>query len=84
VAIKIEGVPETISRAQYLKMFTDIGLDPHNCRSLRFGHNSVTAVVFATHPDTGARVMNAGPGGEPGYLTHTVIIHIKDEKEPAK
>lgn len=84
MAIKIEGVPETISRAQYLKMFTDIGLDPINCRSLRFGHNSVTAVVFATHPETGKRVLNEGPGGDPGCLKHTVTIHIKDEKEPAK
>lgn len=80
MAIKIEGVPESISRAEYLKMFTDIGIDPKNVRSLRFGANSITAVVFATHPETGRRVINNGPTGDPGYLKHTVIIHIKDEK----
>lgn len=80
MAIKIEGVPETISRAQYLKFFTDVGLDPKNVRSLRFGANSITAVVFATHPETGQKVPNEGPTGDPGWLKHTVIIHIKDEK----
>ena len=80
MAIKIEGVPESISRAEYLKMFTDIGLQPSDVRSLRFGANSITAVVFAKHPETGKRVINEGPSGDPGFLKHTVIIHIKDEK----
>lgn len=79
MAIKIEGVPESISRAEYLKMFTDIGLEPSNCRSLRFGHNNITAVVFAKHPETGARVLNESPTGDPGWLKHTVIIHVRDE-----
>lgn len=78
MAIKIEGVPESISRAEYLKMFTDIGLNPNDVRSLRFGANNITAVVFAKHPDTGKRVLNEGPTGDPGFLKHTVIIHIKD------
>ena len=80
MAIKIEGVPESISRAEYLKMFTDIGLHPNDVRSLRFGANCITAVVFAKHPETGKRVLNEGPTGDPGFLKHTVIIHIKDEK----
>lgn len=80
MAIKIEGVPESVSRAEYLKMFTDIGLNPSDVRSLRFGANSITAVVFAKHPETGHRVINDGPTGDPGFLKHTVIIHISDEK----
>lgn len=79
MAIKIEGVPESISRAEYLKMFTDIGLEPRDCKSLRFGANSITAVVFAKHPETGAKILNEGPSGDPGWLKHTVIIHITDE-----
>lgn len=78
MAIKIEGVPESVSRAEYLKMFTDIGLDPSDVCSLRFGANSITAIVFAKHPETGKWVLNEGPGGDPGFLKHTVIIHIKD------
>lgn len=78
MAIKIEGVPESISRAEYLNLITSVGLDPKNLKSLRFGANSITAVVFALD-HTGARVLNKGNTGDPGYLKHTVIIHIKDE-----
>lgn len=81
MTVKIEGVPESISRDQYTKMFTDIGLDPGICTGLHFGADSITAVVFATHPDTGARVLNQGPDGDPGYLKHKITIHIQDEQK---
>lgn len=79
--MKIEGVPESISRAEYLKMFTDIGLDPSNTKSLRFGANNISATVFALHPETGKKIPNEGPTGDPGWLKHTVIIHISDDEK---
>lgn len=81
MAIKIEGVPESISRAEYLKMITDIGLDPKILRSLRFGANNISATVFAVDPKSGKKVLNEGNTGDPGYLKHTVIIHIKDDEK---
>lgn len=79
MAIKIEGVPESISRAEYLKLISSVGLDPNNLYSLRFGGSSITAIVFARDPETGVKVLNEGNTGDPGYLKHTVIIHIKEE-----
>ncbi len=49
--MNIPDVPKTITRAQYLKMITDIGLDPDRTLSLQFTADGIYAEVAATKDD---------------------------------
>jgi hypothetical protein len=46
-AITIAGVPAVITRANYLEMIKSLGIDPDHLLEMRWGWNTITAVVFA-------------------------------------
>ena len=74
----IEGVPESITREQYLDLFRALGIDPKELVSLTFVADGIHAVVFALN-DQGRRIvgMNIKPNG--GYAKHTIYIPIEGE-----
>ena len=70
----IEGIPESITREQYLDLFRSLNIDPAEVLSLRFAWNGIQAEVFATD-DHGLRIMNAF-SKEPGYAKHSLFIRV--------
>lgn len=73
----IEGVPESISRKDYLSLFTAVGLTPDRVKSLEFRSDGVHAEVFEVWPDGSRRLANKS--GDGGYAKHTIFIPVMDE-----
>jgi hypothetical protein len=69
---KIDGVPESITRAEYVGLIESIGLDPLLTRSLEFSHDGIYAQV-TERDDDGKPVLD-------GYdlAIHKVFIRVKD------
>lgn len=47
----ISGVPESITRADYLALIGAVGFDPHDLVELTFGRNGIYAVVKARNAE---------------------------------
>lgn len=73
----IQGVPESISRAEYIAMFEQIGIDPRYSKSLEFHPDHIEAVVFERNPD-GARVFDDRRGE---CIKHRISIPVRDDEE---
>jgi hypothetical protein len=72
---KIPGVPETISRDDYVRLIASVGLEPSQVLSICFHATHIEAVVFERDVDNKKIV------GHDGFLKHTISIPVIDEKE---
>lgn len=45
--LTVPGVPASIPRTTYLDMIRQLGIDPEQLRELRWGWDTITAVMFA-------------------------------------
>ena len=73
----IQGVPESISRAEYIAMFEGIGIDPRYSQSLTFQPDHIEAVIFERDAN-GARILD---GQGEGYIKHRISIPVRDDEE---
>lgn len=71
----IEGLPEFLTRAQYIAMFSSFGIDPANVLELRLASDGVHAVVFALDAN-GKRMVDMQ---HDGYYKHRVFIPVRRE-----
>jgi hypothetical protein len=71
--VNIEGVPETISRADYLRLMESVGFTPANLRELAFRPDGIYATVMVLD-DTGRIVVD---GTKPA--THEVYVRVVDK-----
>jgi len=69
----IEGVPECLTRDQYLSLFEACGFDPSVVVEMRMAHDGVHALVFALDEDGNRRVLPDGSG----YAKHRVFIPVR-------
>ena len=76
----IQGVPDSISRADYIAMIERCGFDPNNIASLTFEGDGIRAVVFDRHPVYGGRYLADMTTGEGGFAKHSVFIPVLDEE----
>lgn len=80
----IEGVPEYITRGQYLALFAACGFEPSQIVELRMAHEGVHALVFALDAD-GKRRLDFTPGEEQGgHHKHRVFIPVRHEADDAR
>ena len=70
----IPGVPESITRDAYIKLFEAAGIDPCNTTELSFKADGIYATVFYINKQ-GAR--EADVLGE-SFLKHTIYIPVED------
>lgn len=70
--MNIEGVPESITRADYLSLVAAVGLDVSRVKQLEFRGDGIYATVFAAGPN-GERVVE---GTE--CVTHRVHVPVVD------
>ncbi|WP_102508094.1 hypothetical protein [Sanguibacter massiliensis] len=75
MSITIPGVPEFLTREQYLAPLRAIGFDPADIREIRYAHDGVHALVIARDEHGRKRL---DPNGS-GYYKHRVFIPIRDE-----
>lgn len=71
----IEGVPEFLTREQYIEFFGALGFDPMQTLELRAAHDGVHALVLVLDED-GKRVFN--PNAE-RYEKHRIFIPVRNE-----
>jgi len=69
----IPGVPESITRKQYLDLFDAAGIDPRNTKELMFCTDGIYATVFA-RDENGARVIDPVQGP----MNHAIYIPVED------
>jgi hypothetical protein len=70
--MKIEGVPDTISRADYARLIESVGLNPTLIRSLEFRPDGVYGKVAVQMPD-GALMVD-----DDKVVEHRVFIRVVD------
>lgn len=73
MATTINGVPESISRADYLRLIESIGLNPNRLTMLEFRMDGIYADVKAQHPVRGTDMVE---GDE--IATHRIYIRVVD------
>jgi predicted HAD superfamily Cof-like phosphohydrolase len=71
----IEGVPDFLTREQYLAPLVAIGLDPETVLEVRYANDRVHAVVAATFPDGSRRPDPASNG----LYKHRIFIPVRDD-----
>jgi hypothetical protein len=71
---QIDGVPESITRADYLALIESVGLDVKDLRSLEFRMDGIYAEVRARGAD-GKLVIDVG---RDEMATHRIYIPVKD------
>ena len=57
----IPGIPESITRAAYIKLFEAVGIEPRDTKELMFCADGIYATVFA-RDESGARVIDPTMG----------------------
>lgn len=72
----IEGIPEYISREQYLDLFRAVGVTPDQVFELRFGSDGIHALVV--HQDEHGHEVLDKQNPDAGPLTHRVFIPVRD------
>jgi predicted xylose isomerase-like sugar epimerase len=75
VTKSIPGVPESITRAQYLGLIESLGFDVLHLRSLEFSADGIRAVVIAIHPD-GRHVIDAA---NDTVAEHSIFIPVVED-----
>jgi hypothetical protein len=75
MSITIDGVPDHLTREQYVAIFSAVGFDPNEVIELRAAPDGVHALVFAQHPD-GRRILASDRSG---YAKHRVFIPVRDD-----
>ena len=75
----IQGVPDSISRADYITMFERYGFTPQDVASLSFEADGIRAVVFE-RDNRGSRYLVNRATGEGGFAKHAVFIPVRDEE----
>lgn len=84
MSITIEGIPEFITRDQYLALFAACGVEPSQVIELRMAHDGVHILVFALD-EHGKRRLDFTPGEEPrGFYKHRVFIPVRHEADDAR
>ena len=76
---QIPGVPESLSREQYLSLFHGVGIDPARTLSLRFLADGVEAVVFAVD-EQGKKILandHEDLVAGSGWAKHTIHIPVR-------
>ena len=65
----IHGVPEKISRADYIKLFEAVGIEPRDTKELMFCSDGIYATVFA-RDENGDRIFDPilGPMNNAIYI----------------
>ncbi|TDE02833.1 hypothetical protein [Jiangella asiatica] len=79
----IEGVPESISREDYLRLIASAGFDVNELRSLKFGYDGIYAEVIDRDNAGQPRYEGEAVAGESGTVINTVYIPVQDE-EPGR
>lgn len=74
----IPAVPESITRADYLRLVESVGLDPKQVRSLEFRVDGIYAVVKAKNPATGKEILDYSPVGGDELAVHRIYIPVVD------
>lgn len=74
MSVTIPGVPEKISRSDYLRLIESVGLSIDNLISLEFGSRSITAKVYALN-ESGERY-GTRVGGKSAPAIHSVAIEV--------
>lgn len=74
----IEGVPEFLTREQYLAPLAAIGFAPDVVKEIRYASDGIHALVFALDADGKKRIHPGAPGG---YHKHRVFIPIRDDAD---
>lgn len=81
MSITIQGVPEFLTRDQYVALFEGVGLDPSALLEVRYAPDGIHALVFAQDRD-GCRFLNTGQPHSTGYHKHRVFIPVlKDDAD---
>lgn len=70
----ISGIPEFITREQYLAMIASAGFTPEGLLDLQFTAQGVNATVFERTDDGQLRIDDEGTS----IVTSTVFIPVKD------
>jgi hypothetical protein len=73
--LTIPGVPQSITRADYIALIESLGLKPNNLVELELSHRSIRAVVFARDAD-GKMYLDGFERNE--VAKHTITIPIVD------
>lgn len=75
MAKTIPGVPESLTREQFLSIFEAINVDPKDCTDLRLAPDGIYVTAIARHP-----------GGQPvihgnEIAKHSVFIPVREDDE---
>lgn len=80
----IEGVPDSIDRADYCALLAAYGFDPSCVQEIRFAHDGIHALVFEKD-DQGHKILCDGRNGQaPGYRKHRIFVPIKRSESDAR
>lgn len=74
MAKTIQGVPENITRDQFLGIFTAVGINAEDCTKVELLPDGVHATVFERHAD-GTKVVNLDGNG---FAKHNIHIPVTD------
>lgn len=69
--IQVEGVPESLTREQYLSLIRSVGFDPRELKSLEFRMEGIYATVRTNR-------IEMAPDEPDVEATHRVYIPVKD------
>lgn len=78
MSITIPGVPEFLTREQYLAPLRAIGIEPERLVEIRYAHDGIHALVVATLPDSLAAHVDPCRNG---VHKHRVFIPVRDEPD---
>jgi len=82
MAKTIEGIPEYISREQYLDLFHAAGVTPDKVQELRLAPDGIHAIVFHFNDEGYRELDRQNPNG--GYIKHRVFIPIRNSEDETK
>lgn len=74
---QIPGVPESLTREQYLSLFRGAGIDPTRTQSLRFLTNGIEAVVFEVDERGNKALANDTENPDGRWSKHTIYIPVR-------
>lgn len=69
---KIPGVPESLTRAEYISLFDAVGISPDRTLELRFRPNGIYATVVALDDD-GIRMIDGD-----SLAKHEIYVPVED------
>jgi hypothetical protein len=69
---QIPGVPESLTRAEYVSLFEAVGISPNRTLDLSFRPNGIYATVFVLD-DNGAKMLDGSD-----LAKHSIYIPVED------